>query len=78
MFLCDELVTVIRVLALTRGSNKSARNKDNGAKSIQILSWYILNHSKLRGSKRMCKPTHLNDACTIFGGSMKGVDRQKD
>ena len=78
MFLCDEVVQIIRVLVLTRRPNRNARNMDSWPYSIQILWQYILSHSKLCGSKHLYKPTHLSYGCTIFRGSMKGVDWQKD
>ena len=70
VFSCDEVVPAIRVLVLNTGSDKNARETTSYGK--------ILKHPKLCGSAHMYESVHLNYACIVTGGSMKGADWQKD
>jgi len=78
VFLSKEVVPLIRVLVLNTRSNLNARKRIVD----HLASKYygnILNHpKKLCRPKHIYEHPHLNYACNIFGGSMKGDKWQKD
>ena len=78
MILCKEVVPVIKVLVLNTRPNSSEIKRIVD----QLASKYygnILNYpKKLCRSKHIYEHSHLIYGCNIFGGSMKGVNWQKD